>query len=119
MFRETKCGKAIRTMLMTSVSLSHLFLRWNRFLKDDMQALGEGVSGNESLVSLDLAFNALSKCHLILRDDASEIVDCFFNALSTHGSLRHLDLSFNDFSVDECRKLGELLRRNFSIVGLH
>ena len=40
----TKCGKAIRTMLKTSVSLSHLFLRWNWFFKDDMQALGEGIS---------------------------------------------------------------------------
>ena len=46
-------------------------------------------------------------------------MNAFFNALSRHDSLCHLDLSFNDFNVDECRKFGELLRRNFSIVGLH
>ena len=88
----TKCSKAIRTMLKTSIALTHLFLRWNRFFKDDMQTLGEGLSQNETLVSLDLAFNALSKCNLLLKDIASEVVDYFFHSISRHASLRHLDL---------------------------
>ena len=54
-----------------------------------------------------------------MKDVASEVVDYFFHSISRHASLRHLDLSFNDFNVNECRKLGVLLRRNSSIVGLH
>jgi len=39
--------------------------------------------------------------------------------VKTNLHLTHLDLSFNNFRADASRKLGDWLKQNMSIFGLH
>ena len=51
-------GEAIAEMLEKGSNLTHLNLAWNLIRSDSARQLGEALNVNQTLVSLDLSYNA-------------------------------------------------------------
>ena len=114
-----KSAKVIQFLMIQSLSLSELFLRWNWFSKHEMETLSEGLFSNKNLITIDFAFNSLGKCKSIDQNSMKKETKQFFSSLCQHPSLTHVDLSFNEIGVDDCDTLQHVTDKNFSIIGFH
>ena len=85
-------GVLIGEMLSYNASLEQLDLHWNNIKSIGSQALFSGLKENINLVNLDLKYNALGR--------NTQIATTISSYLSSNTSLRHLDLSYNFFSLD-------------------
>eukprot|EP00943_MAST-04B_sp_MAST-4B-sp1_P005093 g5093.t1 len=115
----TKSADKIRVLLIQSLSLKQLFLRWNCFSKHEMEPLSEGLFSNKNLVGIDLSFNSLGKCKSLGNKAMTEETKLFFSSMCKHPSLTHVDLSFNELGVNDCDILQHVSDKNVSILGFH
>jgi Ca2+-binding EF-hand superfamily protein len=114
-----KSADKMRVLLIQSLSLKQLFLRWNCFSKHEMEPLSEGIFSNKNLLGIDLAFNSLGKCKSLENKAMKEETKLFFSSICKHPALTHVDLSFNELGVDDCDILQNVSDKNVSIVGFH
>jgi hypothetical protein len=75
----------------------------------------KGLAENQGnhLRFLDLSFNTIGV-------DFEGYQKLFgFKALEKLTSLHHLDMSYNSMSYEQCKLIGECLKKNTSIIGFH
>ena len=110
-------GRAVGDLLKVQKQLSFLDLHWNFITGDGALGLFKGLSKNAAnggaLAKLDLSWNCLGNTMATL--SMGELA----KALSDDGPLVHLDLSYNSIQADACEILGQGLRQNHTLLGLH
>ena len=106
-------AKAIKAMLTENQYLKKIDLHWNNLKDSGAALLFEGLCRNDSLKELDLSWNSIGK-----NKDATHIQK-IAHILPRVQGLAHLDLSFNYLTAAECVILGEGMRNNHDILGLH
>lgn len=104
---------AIKKMLLENNYLKKLDLHWNNIKDFGAVYIFEGLCKNDSLKELDFSWNSIGK-----NKDISNVVK-IANCLPKMQGLAHLDLSFNYLKSEECYHLGEGLKKNHEILGLH
>lgn len=109
---ELCCG-ALKTMLMFNKSLSRMDLHWNQLTGRGTCTIFEGLSDNKSLIELDLSWN------LIARNLDLDIITRISDIISNQKSLKHLDLSFNYLTGEDCKVLADGFCNNHEILGVH
>ena len=67
---------------------------------------------NDCIVELDLSWNSIG-------GQGCNSTAAFAEVLLTNKSLKHLDISYNKFTLSECEILAEALAHNHTILGLH
>jgi Ran GTPase-activating protein (RanGAP) involved in mRNA processing and transport len=107
------CGSALKDLLRYNSVIKYLDLHWNVLGKGGLADFCEGLTENESLRHLDLSWNSLGRSSSLL--NAKSLSRC----LSGQQSLQHLDLSNNYFNQKECEILGDGLKVNKKIYGIH
>lgn len=104
---------ALKNMLIENQYLKKLDLHWNCLKDIGAMLLFEGLSRNDSLKELDLSWNAIGK------KPNPDNIKKIANILPKVQGLAHLDLSFNYLTAFECTLIGEGLKNNHDILGLH
>lgn len=106
-----KVAKSVKELLIVNNTLKVLDLHWNLFRASGGKLIFEGIAKNTSLVIFDISWNSLGKSETV-----SETVG---NGLKLNTSLMHLDISYNYFNENECRTIGEFLKSNHTLLGIH
>jgi Ran GTPase-activating protein (RanGAP) involved in mRNA processing and transport len=96
-------------------SLTALDLSWNEINSAGAAALAEALLLNTTIASLDLSWNAIGSTS----DKTRRVATSLAALLSQNTTLTHLDLSQNQLSSADCGVIGEGLRNNHSLLGLH
>lgn len=107
------CGSALKDLLKYNNTVKYLDLHWNVLGKGGFSEFCEGLTDNESLRHLDLSWNSLGRGLSLL--NSKSLSKC----LSHQQALQHLDLSNNYFNQKECEIIGEGLKVNKKIYGIH
>ena len=98
-------GEAIAEMLLVNNSLTSLNLAWNLIRKESAVAVGQALAHNTGLISLNLSYNALA-------NDGSQAVG---HALVSNNCLEALDLSYNNVPYQGAFVLAKALGVNTSL----
>lgn len=106
-------AEALGLMIEKNNKIKILDLHWNRIRGAGAVAFFNGLQRNNTLKQLDLSWNAMG------REDSLEVTKAMGEALNTNTKLMHLDISYNHFTIGECKLLGEGLLNNHTILGLH
>ena len=106
-----KCAKCLKEMLVSNNSLKVLDLHWNVFHSEGAASIFEGLVKNTTLLVLDFSWNSLGKNEVFTEKIST--------ALRLNTTLSHLDLSYNSFTEKECKIIGENLKHNHSLFGIH
>lgn len=94
-------------MISQNSSIKELYLHWNR-LKEAVNFLE--VVGSSNLKVLDLGNNSLGQASNI-----AALAEVFVK----NEELVHLDLSFNQFDLEQTEALSKALSQNHTIYGFH
>lgn len=136
---SSRAGVAIESLVSTASKLQALDLHWNRLHGAGAAALMQGLYENACSIQgqlwrVNLAWNRLGqRCQAsqsqVNHDRASctceacracsRTVLALARVLSEGTVLFHLDLSYNGFCSAHCAALGEALRHNHTLFGLH
>ncbi len=95
------------------MTLVVLFLHWNYIRGKGASYLADAIGENETLMVFDGSFNSFGAAENNV--SAKSWRDMFM----INRALVHLDLSHNGFKFADCKILGEGLKENHSILGLH
>lgn len=106
-------AQVIRDALSENSQILKLDLHWNNFCPASGAMIFEGIEKNYTLRELDLSWNSIGS------NATSEEIEKIASVVAKQRELLHLDLSYNYFTVDESRILGEALKHNHQILGLH
>ncbi|OMJ79651.1 hypothetical protein SteCoe_20271 [Stentor coeruleus] len=105
------CGNMIKELVLQTTTLKKLDLHWNLFKGQEGVLVFEGLGHNDTLKAVDLSWNSIG----------SEICTiealCWF--LTSESMIEHLDISHNRISFDSGIALGNALKNNRTIIGLH
>lgn len=105
---------AIGRLLEHVTSIRELNVSWNTIRGRGAVGLANGLRKNEFLEMLDMSWNAFSSGR-----ESHEAARAFGEALADHQHLLHLDLSHNNLDSVDCSLIGNGLRSNHTLVGLH
>ena len=108
-------GAAYLAKVLPACSLTNLDLSWNEIKSTGASAIAEALLQNTILASLDLSWNAIGS----MSDKERKIADNLSALLSDNATLTHVDLSQNQLSAYDCGRIGEGLKNNHSLLGLH
>ncbi|CDW85738.1 UNKNOWN [Stylonychia lemnae] len=106
----------IAKLITDSSSLRELKMHWNKLGSNKLPTLIDALSKNKRLKVLDISWNALGSYE---RSDTFQVGEILGRYLNNNKSLVHLDLSFNGLNEDDCLQLGEYLKENHTLLGLH
>ena len=106
-------GKLLGNFLMYSNSLKTLDLHWNCIRASGATELFKGLKENSRLEELDVSWNVMDS------HDCYGLAGTVANTLELDDHLRHLDLSFNYLSKEQCTVIAKGLAENHSLLGLH
>ncbi|OMJ93570.1 hypothetical protein SteCoe_3405 [Stentor coeruleus] len=105
--------QALVEMLKYNQTLKFLDLHWNCLGASGSVEFLEGLASNDGLVHIDLSYNSFG------RKDSFVTANAFSKMFSVNQFLQHVDLSNNYFGKKECEIIGEGLKDNHNIYGLH
>ena len=108
-----KSAKVIQFLMIQSLSLSELFLRWNWFSKHEMETLSEGLFSNKNLITIDFAFNSLGKCKSNDQNSMKKEKDIYSN----HNNISNID-DFYTYLKNQISKFGGNVSKTASYVGM-
>lgn len=106
-----RVAKSIKDLLTVNNTIKVLDLHWNLFRANGGKLIFEGISKNSSLVIFDISWNALGK--------SESTAEAIGNGLKANTTLMHLDLSYNYLNENDCRIIGEFLKSNHTLLGIH
>jgi len=110
-------GRSLGGLLQCQHSLNFLDLHWNLLTGDGALGLFEGLVASSAaggtLQRLDVSWNCLGNT------GAAASAGALAEALRRECPLVHLDLSYNHYKAQECGIIGEGLRDNHTLLGLH
>jgi Ran GTPase-activating protein (RanGAP) involved in mRNA processing and transport len=138
-------AEALAQLLEEHSSLTSLSLAWCKLRASSAVRLAQALRTNKTLVNLDLSWNAFGsrlktaassqsplpgggaepggggkpKPGADQSGRASEAAEALALALAAHPKLRHLDLSYNSLDMADCEVIGEGLKKNHKLMGLH
>jgi len=98
-------------LISSSNTLRVLLLHWNKIRSKGACSLAKAMRSTHSLQIFDSSFNAFGSNRVAAKKWAK--------TFKVNVSLIHVDLSFNQFKVDDIRLLGEGLKLNHRILGIH
>jgi NLR family CARD domain-containing protein 3 len=106
--------KALAEMLKYNQTLKYLDLHWNCIgISSGGTEFLEGLGSNDCLLHVDLSYNSFG------RSDGLATAQAFAKTFSMNQFLQHVDLSNNYFNKKESEVIGEGLKDNHMIFGLH
>lgn len=88
-----------------------MYLNWNKLNGNASKAIFSKLEKNKTIVVLDYSYNLLGQ--------NPGIGDTIGSFLKNNTKVMHLDLSFNNFSLEESQQISEHIRFNHSIYGMH
>ena len=100
---------------LNKLNLTELSLSWNSIKHTGTIALTEALKENNKLLSFDLSWNAIGSKADVFRKAATAIA----SLLEVNTSLTHLDLSQNQLKAQDIIAIGEGLKKNHSLLGIH
>ena len=106
-----KVALALKETLKSNNSLVKVDLHWNKFTGFSGLLIFQGLEVNTSILELDLSWNSLG--------GSLEITSSLSKSVGVMQGLLHLDLSYNNFNVQEATVIGEGLLNNHILLGLH
>jgi hypothetical protein len=106
-------AQALGKFLSQSKSIRYLDLHWNKIRGKGAMSLLAGINRNKSLRSLDISWNSMG------RDSNFSVAEKLASTLASNTTLKHLDVSYNYFSFEECKVISEGLCSNHTLLGLH
>lgn len=109
---EASAG-GLAEMLKYNQTLKYLDLHWNTLGNGGAIEVFEGLAQNDGLEHLDLSWNNLG------RNDGLATAKAIARTMGMNQFLKHLDLSHNYIKEKECEVIGEGLKDNHHILGLH
>ena len=101
--------------LLSICGIKELDLSWNSINFIGAIALANAIRISSSMLNVDLSWNSIGSSSDKERDAAKAIS----LMLSENSSLTHLDLSQNQLSISDISCIGEGLKKNHSLLGLH
>lgn len=110
---DFRCGNALGELLKCNRSLVRLDLHWNSLGAYGAIPVFEALEFNDTLVELDFSWNSLGK------DSSPVLSGSLGRGLRLNEALRHIDLSYNQLSNSECETVGEQLKGNHELLGIH
>ena len=112
-----------------SLNLKALVLHWNHIRGKGSIQLAKALKRNQSLQIFDASFNSFGtgalkqKAKTPRKEQESEAFTVaalkWSKALALNTTLVHVDFSFNNFKEHDIRIIGEGLKENHSILGIH
>jgi len=114
-------AKAIKQAFMeTPNNIAELYLSWNKIYASGGKAIAKMLASNNSIKVLDLSWNVIGQQKVnAMNSKPGNIGPKWGSAFYENNTLLHLDLSFNKIAVDDCRIMGEKLRSNHTLYGIH
>ena len=106
-----KSIKLLGEFVTNAYSLEKVNLKWNIISAKGVIPLLEGLYLGRSCKNLNLAYNWLS------RGESLEFIEALIKNIDQN--LVHLDLSQNNLSALTCSQIGELIKDNHSLYGIH
>ncbi len=103
-------------MLKLNAVLVELYLQWNRICSAGGAALARGLSDNYTLCVLDISHNGLGTYYPTIAC-GEQLISVLFRRKKN--AMRHVDLSYNDFRLEELRSMVPIVTDNHSVYGLH
>ena len=100
---------------LNKLNLTELSLAWNSIKHNGTIALAEALKTNDKLLSFDLSWNAIGSKADQFRTTAIAIA----SLLEVNCTLTHLDLSQNQLKEQDIIVIGEGLKKNHSLLGIH
>ncbi|KAL4479127.1 hypothetical protein ABPG72_008957 [Tetrahymena utriculariae] len=104
----------IKKLLMQSSYLQELYLHWNKISSKGGILIAQGLSENLNIKVLDLSHNGLGSIPK-LKCGMKIIQSC--NVLES--AVKHLDISYNQFTHQECVDMSTALMQNRVLFGVH
>lgn len=111
-FLSDAIADSIKTLFQKNYSIQELYLHWNLFKPQGGIKIFQGILENEVLMVLDFSWNSIGS------GDPS-VVPPILELFKTNERLIHLDLSNNNFSLEESKQIAEGLANNHTIYGFH
>lgn len=104
-------ARYFKDLLALNISLKILDLHWNNFGPQGAVNIFDSLAKNNTLMVLDLSWNSIGKSKI-----SAESIG---KALKANYTLAHLDLSYNSISAEDAIIIGEYLKPNRTLLGLH
>lgn len=104
----------LEKFLLSNFMLQELYLHWNKFNSTTGIKVFEALIDNDNLMVLDISWNSLGNLSI---DNSCSRAICEF--LKKNEKVIHLDMSNNNFTLDESQKIAEALKSNHTIYGFH
>jgi len=108
-----RCAESLKNCLQSNISLYELYLSWNNFNSEAGIYIFHGLIENYILKVLDLSFNRLSKGKYKIAENIQSFL------IKNETGLLHLDLSYNQFEIEDSRLISLGLEENHLIYGFH
>ena len=103
-------------LIQNNSSLRDLAIHWNKLTGNGLGIIIKALTQNKKIKILDLSWNALGSYNKI--GDYS-VGKCLGEYLKDNKSLIHLDISFNGISKSDCILIGEGIKDNHTLLGIH
>ena len=111
-FLSDKIADIMESFLKKNSYILELYLHWNLFKTPGGIKIFKGILENESLMVLDFSWNSLG-------NGQTSIVPEILEVFKVNEKILHLDLSNNNFTLDESKKIAAGLNDNHSIYGYY
>jgi len=108
-----EAGKLLGHFLMYTSTLKSLDIHWNCIRASGATQLFQGLKENSRLEVLDVSWNVMDS------HDVYGLSASLANALELDDHLKHLDLSFNYLSKEQCTVIAKGLSENHTLLGMH
>ncbi len=112
-----RSGEMLAQVLKNNLALRELYLKWNQINGEGGAYLFLPLQENCSLKVLDLSWNSLGAGSGSRMSQTSTEALC--EMLRSNKHIVHMDLSNNNFSLQESSQVAEALEQNQTIYGLH
>ena len=90
-------------------------MKWNKITSNGGVLLAEGLSQNNYLSVLDLSHNGLGHYYPSIKCGK----DLMSAVCRKRAAMKHFDLSYNHFTLDEIKEMEPVLRENHTLFGFH
>eukprot|EP01029_Cantina_marsupialis_P004769 TRINITY_DN14985_c0_g1_i3.p1 TRINITY_DN14985_c0_g1~~TRINITY_DN14985_c0_g1_i3.p1 ORF type:complete len:916 (-),score=232.05 TRINITY_DN14985_c0_g1_i3:194-2941(-) len=98
---------------LVTLPISEFDISWNNIRSTAAVEFGERLKENKTLKVLNISFNAFGS------SAKQSALIALSEAFKVHPTLYHVDLSHNMLNAADCEVLGEALKENHIIIGLH
>ena len=106
-------NKTLSSYIVNTNTLQKLDLHWNIIRGQGSYMLCKALIDNNSLRVLDLSWNSLASPASI------KAINKLSEALSSHKSLMHVDISNNSLTAEDTETISKALEANHTILGIH